>query len=328
MRRVNLPKVLNGVLMRKFVLIKAPVFEGLLAALHDEYDVQVILDDAERHEFIAKNSERIDAVLTNGTKGMTAEEMSGMPNLKLVSCFGAGYEGVDLDAAMKSGVALSHGPGANDVSVADHTMALLFAIVRRIVKSDANVHKGGWKSPEDNWPRLTGKNLGILGLGRIGMRIATRAQGFDMNIHYNNRNPRSDVDFTYHKTVNDLAAASDFLIVVCPGGPETRYLINTESLTALGPNGYLVNVGRGSVVNNDDLAAALNNGVIAAAGLDVFEGEPTAPKVLLDAQNLTITPHVAGRAPESQTTMVDLYKRNLANFFAGKPLETPVPGSV
>jgi lactate dehydrogenase-like 2-hydroxyacid dehydrogenase len=314
--------------MLKFILVKAPVFDGLLTALGDEYEIKVILDDHERAKFVAKSGKRVDSVLTNGTKGMTAEEMSTMPNLKLVSCFGAGYEGVDIAAAKQRGIALSHGPGVNDVCVADHAMALLFAIVRRIVQSDTKVHNGGWKSAEDTWPRLSEKTLGILGLGRIGLRIAARAQGFDMKIHYHNRSERSDVDYVYEKSAMDLAAVSDFLIVVAPGGPETYHLINAKSLKALGPEGYLVNVGRGSVVDNDDLVAALKDGTIAAAGLDVFEGEPSTPQILLDAPNLTITPHVAGRAPESQTIMVDLYKQNLANFFAGKLLETPVPGSV
>ena len=314
--------------MPKTLLIKAPVFEGLLAALSSEYDVHLILDDQDRAAYVTKHGDQIDAVLTNGTKGFSAEEISALPNLKIVSCFGAGYEGVDLDAARERRIAVSHGPGANDVCVADHAMALLFAIVRRIVKSDATIRNGAWKSPEDNWPLLSGKTMGILGLGRIGLRIATRAQGFDMKVHYHNRNPVSGVDYIYEDSPRELAAAADFLIVVAPGGPETHHMINAEILAALGPEGYLVNVGRGSVVHNGDLADALNNGIIAAAGLDVFDGEPTAPKILLDAPNITFSPHIAGRAPESQLVMVDLYKRNLANFFAGKPLVTPVPGSV
>jgi lactate dehydrogenase-like 2-hydroxyacid dehydrogenase len=312
--------------MSKLLLIKAPVFDGLIADLSSDYEVHNIVDDHERAAYVSDHGDQIDAVLTNGTKGFTAEEMATMPNLKLVSCFGAGYEGVDLEKAKERNIAVSHGPGANDVCVADHAMALLFAIVRRIVKSDTSVHNGGWKSPEDNFPRLTGKNLGILGLGRIGMHIAARTQGFDMKVHYHNRNERDDVDYIYEPSPKALAAASDFMIVVAPGGPETRNMINADILKALGPDGYLVNVGRGSIVHNGDLADALNNGVIAAAGLDVFEGEPTAPKILLDAPNITFTPHIAGRAPESQLVMVDLYKRNLANFFAGEPLVTPVPG--
>ncbi|MFT6583214.1 MAG: lactate dehydrogenase-like 2-hydroxyacid dehydrogenase [Alphaproteobacteria bacterium] len=312
--------------MTKTLLIKAPIFDGLLAELNDEYEVHHLLDDGERAAFVAENGARVDAVLTNGTKGFTAAEMDTMPNVGLVSCFGAGYEGVDLEVAKARGIAVSHGPGANDVSVADHAMALLFTIVRGIVKADANIRNGGWKHPDDNWPILTGKTLGIIGLGRIGRRIATRAAGFDMKIHYHNRSPRDDVDYVYEKTPIDLATVSDFVIIVAPGGKETHHMVNADFLTALGPQGYVLNLGRGPIVDNDALAAALANGVIAAAALDVFDGEPVVPEVLLNAPNLVITPHIGGRAPESRLIMSALYQRNLTNFFAGDPLETPVPG--
>lgn len=311
--------------MKKGLLVCIPVFEGGFDALRDNFGISEILDDGERTSFLKSNGAAIEAVLTSGTKGVTADEMALMPNLRLICCVGAGYENVDVALAKERGIAISHGPGTNDVCVADHTMALLFAIVRRIVAYDAQVKAGGWKTAGDSWPTLTGKTMGILGMGRIGLRIAARAGGFEMAVHYHNRNRRDDVDFVYQPSALDLAKASDFLISVAPGGKETYHMIDATVLEALGPNGYLVSVGRGTVVDNDALAAALRDGTIAAAGLDVFEGEPDAPQALLEAPNLTITPHVAGRAPESRAAIVSLFQRNLKNFFAGEPLATPIP---
>ncbi len=311
--------------MKTNLLVNVPVFPGGLDGLSDDFDISHILDDQQRTDFLKSDGAAIEAVLTNGTKGLTAEELALLPNLKLISCIGAGYDRVDISAAKQRGIAISHGPGTNDICVADHSVALLFSIVRRIPSYDTHVKNGGWKTAADSWPILTGKTLGILGLGRIGMRIAARVSGFDMAVHYHNRNKRDDVDFTYERSAVDLAAASDFLIVVCPGGKATHHLVNAAVLEALGPEGYLVSVGRGSVVDNDALVSALHNGTIAAAGLDVFDGEPEAPQALLEAPNITITPHIAGRAPEAQAQMIDLFQRNLKNFFSGATLATPIP---
>jgi lactate dehydrogenase-like 2-hydroxyacid dehydrogenase len=291
----------------------------------DDFDINQILDEQERAGFLKSNGAAIEAVLTNGTKGLTTEEMALLPNLKLISCIGAGYESVDIEAAKRRGIAISHGPGTNDICVADHSFALLFSIVRRIASYDADVKRGGWKTAADSWPVLTGKTLGILGMGRIGMRIAARASGFDMAVHYHNRNKRDDVDYIYERSALDLATASDFLIVVCPGGKETHHLVDATVLEALGPEGYLVSVGRGSVVDNEALVSALRDGTIAAAGLDVFDGEPNATRELLEAPNITFTPHIAGRAPEARALMIDLFQRNLKNFFSGAALATPIP---
>lgn len=311
--------------MKTGLLVNVPVFEGGLDGLSDEFDINHILDEQECAEFLKSNGTAIEAVLTNGTKGLTPEELALMPNLKLISCVGAGYEKVDVEAAKRRGIAVSHGPGTNDICVADHSFALLFSIVRRIPSYDAHVKRGGWKTPADSWPILTGKTLGILGLGRIGMRIASRASGFEMAVHYHNRNKRDDVDYIYEHSAIDLAAVSDFLIVVCPGGRETHHLVNAAVLEALGPNGYLVSVGRGSVVDNAALVTALQNGTIAAAGLDVFDGEPDAPQELLQAPNITFTPHIAGRSPDARSLMIDLFQRNLKNYFSGAALVTPIP---
>ena len=311
--------------MKTGLLVNVPVFPGGLEGLEDQFNVNHIMDKDERAAFLQANGNDIEAVLTNGTFGISTDEMALMPNLKHIACIGAGYDQIDIETVKRRSIAVSHGPGTNTVCVADHCMALLFAIVRRIPAYDSQVRAGGWKTAADSWPTLTGKTLGILGLGRIGLHIARRASGFDMNIHYHNRGRRDDVDYVYEPSAVDLARASDFLIVICPGGKATHHLVDATVLEALGPEGYLVSAGRGSVVDTDAVVAALHAGTIAAAGLDVFEGEPVAPQNLLEAPNATITPHIAGRAPEARQTMVDLFQQNLKNFFSGQPLVTPIP---
>ena len=314
--------------MKTGLLVNVPVFPGGLDGLTDQFEVNHILDKDKRAEFLQSNGGAIEAVLTNGTLGLSIEEMVQMPNLKHIACIGAGYDQIDIKTVQQRGIAVSHGPGTNDICVADHSLALLFAIVRRIPSYATQVRAGGWKTAADSWPTLTGKTLGILGLGRIGLRIASRVRGFEMKIHYHNRNPRDDVDYVYETSPVELARACDFIIVVCPGGSATYHIVNAEVLKALGPEGYLVSVGRGSVVDTDALGVALHDGTIAAAGLDVFEGEPTAPQNLFEAPNVTITPHIAGRSPEARQTMIELFQRNLKNFFSGQPLVTPIPEMV
>ena len=313
--------------MKKGLLVNIPIFDGGLDGLLNDFEIFQILDEQEWADFLKSNGDKIDAVLTNGTKGLTIDEIELLPNLKLISCIGAGYESVDIGTANRRGIGISHGPGTNGTSVADHAFALLLSIVRRIVSYDAMVKCGGWKSAKDSCPSLTGKTLGILGLGRIGMQIASRAEGFNMEVHYHNRNRRKDVVYTYEQSVFELATASDFLIVVCPGGKETYHLVDGRTLDALGPEGYLVSVGRGSVVDSRALVSALHAGKISAAGLDVFEDEPNPPAHLLEAPNITFTPHIAGRSPEARSLIINLFQRNLKNFCSGLPLVTPIPES-
>ena len=307
------------------LLIKVPVQDHEFEELSTLYTVHKCIDDDVRAAVIAQHGNAIDGVLTNGTVGVTPEELAAMTNVKVICCMGAGYESVDLAEAKRRGIMVTHGPGTNDTAVADHTLALLFAIVRDIPLFDAQMKGGGWKTIETTRPMISGKTLGIYAMGRIGMHVAKRASAFDMAVHYHNRNKRSDVDYTYENSLMDLARVSDFLVVIAPGGPETFHTVNADVLKALGPKGYLISVGRGSVVDTDALIAALNDGTIAGAGLDVYETEPDLPQALRDAKNVVLTPHIAGRAPETRTIMYNLFKDNLANALAGKRPVTPVP---
>ena len=274
------------------------------------------------------------AVVTNGSVGLTAAAMAAMPGLEIICVSGAGYDRVDLEPARARGIAVTNGPATNDVSVTDHAFALMLDIARGIAEGDRAIRRGDWEHAESpgSWegiraprPLVSGKRLGIVGLGNIGMRVARRAElGFDMTVAYHNRRPRPDVPYAYHADAIGLAEESDFLLLTCPGGPQTHHLVNAEVLHCLGKEGFLVNVSRGSVVDTAALTAALGEGTIAGAALDVVEGEPLVPADLLAAPNLVVTPHLAGRAPEAVRAFMKLVRANLDAHFAGRPLLTPV----
>jgi len=277
---------------------------------------------AMRAEAVATCGEEITAVLTRGPLGFYAEEMAALPHLKIICVLGAGYEHVDLPAAEARGITVTNGAGVNSPTVADHAMSLLLSIVRDIPQADASVRRGEWRKLTR--PSLAGKRLGILGLGAVGMAIARRAAGFDMAVSYHSRKPRNDVDFDYHSTALELARASDFLIVATPGGAGTRHLIDRQALDALGPQGFVINIARASVIDTAALVEALQKQTIAGAALDVFDDEPQVPDVLKALDNVILTPHVGGLSPEASEATVQMVADNLLAFFAGKPVLTPV----
>jgi lactate dehydrogenase-like 2-hydroxyacid dehydrogenase len=256
--------------------------------------------------------------------------MEMLPNLEIVCAVGAGYEAVDLVTARSRGIAVANCPGTNASAVADSAMMLLMASTRHLLQADRFVRAGGW---QEQWrvdtPTLSGKRLGILGLGTIGGQIAHRAaRGFDMEVGYHNRTAVTGSSYRYFASLIELATWADFLVVAAPGGAGTRHLVNAGVLAALGPKGYLVNIGRGTVVDTAALIDALQAKRIAGAGLDVVEGEPSVPPrlpELLQFENVVITPHCAGRAPEARDAATAVILANLNAHFAGKPLPHPVP---
>ncbi|MCQ6255004.1 2-hydroxyacid dehydrogenase [Pseudomonas sp. Q11] len=310
--------------MTATVLVLVETVNEYLPILEQQgYHLELAPTPAERKTAIYEHGERFSAVLTRGPLGLTAEEMAALPNLKIICVIGAGYEQVDLQAAHQRGIVVTNGAGVNASSVADHAMALLLALVRDIPHCDAALRRGEW--PRAARPSLAGKRLGVLGLGAVGMAIAKRAAlGFDMSVSYHNRRVRNDVPYTFCATPTELARVSDFLILATPGGLDTRQLINKQTLDALGPKGFLVNVARASVVATADLISALEHRRIAGAALDVFDDEPEVPQALKNLPNVVLTPHVAGLSPEATRAMVELVGQNLTAFFSGKPVLTPV----
>jgi lactate dehydrogenase-like 2-hydroxyacid dehydrogenase len=284
---------------------------------------------ANRLDAVREAGDTVRAVLTNGRGGLSGDEMALLPKLEIVCTVGAGYEAVDLDTARSRGIAVANCPDTNASAVADSAMMLLMATTRHLLQADRFVRAGGW---QDQWrvdtSTLSGKRLGVLGLGTIGSRIAHRAaRGFDMEVGYHNRKAVTGSSYRYFASLIELATWADFLVCAAPGGAATRHLVNADVLTALGPKGHLVNIGRGTVVDTAALIDALRSKRIAGAGLDVLEGEPGALPFLtelLQFDNVVVTPHCAGRAPEARTAATALILANLNAYFAGKPLASPV----
>ncbi|KFL54219.1 2-hydroxyacid dehydrogenase [Burkholderia pyrrocinia] len=287
------------------------------------FDVRYAPTAEERERAIAEQGGTIRAVLTNGSTGLAAADIDRLPQLTFVSALGAGYEHIDVAHAKARGITVVTGAGTNDDCVADHAFALLLAAVRGVVRLDAKTRAGVWREGLPMPPNVSGKKLGIVGLGKIGEKCARRAAGFDIEIGYHNRSVK-DVPYRYFDRLDALAQWADFLIVATPGGAGTRHMIDRAVLDALGPGGFVVNVSRGSVVDTAALADALREGRIAGAGLDVYEGEPEPPRALTDLDSVVLTPHMGGWSPEALDRSVQQFLDNAARHFAGQPVLTPV----
>ncbi|MBT2300284.1 2-hydroxyacid dehydrogenase [Variovorax paradoxus] len=309
---------------RPEVLVVAPLMPFLMDALQREYTVHDRTHVSDPEAFSAA-APRIRAVVANGEAKVPRELMARLPALEVISVFGVGYDGVDVAAAHERGVPVTNTPQVLNDDVADLAIGLLLSIARRIPQADRFVRDGEWpKGPFPLNRKVTGARLGVVGMGRIGQAIAHRARAFDMQIAYTARSPRAEVDYAYHPDAVSLAAAVDFLVVITPGGAATRGLIDARVLEALGPKGYLINVARGSVVDEAALIAALSNGVIAGAALDVYVNEPNVPAELRAMSNVVLTPHMASGTKQTREAMAQLTFDNLRAHFAGAPLLTPV----
>lgn len=288
------------------------------------FEVIYAPDAAQSAQAIAQHGSGIQIVLTIGAIGLSAGQIDAMPALSVIGSLGAGYENIDIAHAKARGIAVFNGVGTNDQCVADHAFGLLLATMRGIVRLDALTRQGVWRTAVGLPPNVSGKRLGILGLGTIGLQIARRASGFDMPVGYHNRQPKPGVPHAYFDSVMALATWADVLVVATPGGAATRHMVNAQVLQALGPLGYVVNIARGSVIDTAALAAALRSGQLAGAGLDVYEGEPLPPAALIDSDKVVLTPHVAGWSPEAVQASVDTFIDNASRHFAGQPLLTPI----
>ncbi|GGE25166.1 glycerate dehydrogenase [Aureimonas endophytica] len=257
-------------------------------------------------------------------------DMAALPNLEIIAHFGVGYDGVDAWAAARRGIMVTNTPDVLTEEVADTTLGLLINTVRELPQAEAYLRAGRWtERPYRLTPNtLRGRHVGIMGLGRIGLAIARRLEAFGLTIAYHNRSPRGDVAYAYHPDLIGLATAVDTLIVAAPGGAATNGAVNAEVLKALGPDGVLINIGRGSVVDEPALVAALQDGTIAGAGLDVFAREPHVPDALLALPNAVLLPHVASASRATRRAMGRLVLANLDSWFAGRPVPNPVPETI
>lgn len=310
--------------MKKQILQNGRLLPALEAMLAEEFDVHGLWNEAKPQEFLARYGARFTGLVTSAPIGASAELIAALPNLEVISSFGVGFDKLDLGAAKEKGVRVSYTPDVLNDCVADLAFGLLIDVARGISAADRFVRKGDWtKGRFPVTTRVSGKRLGVVGLGRIGQAIAKRAAGFDMEIAYTNRGP-AQVPYRYEPSLAALAEWADFLVVSVSGGNGTKGLISREVLQALGPTGFLVNVSRGTVVDERALVEALVGRMIAGAGLDVFENEPHVPAALLDLDNVVVLPHVASGTEETRRAMGDLVLANLRSYFRTKELVTPL----
>ncbi|ALB61061.1 D-3-phosphoglycerate dehydrogenase [Cronobacter condimenti 1330] len=310
--------------MKQTVLKHAYLPDALTDALRERYTLCEYASMTNR-EFATIAGE-VTVLVTNGEAVVTREFIATLPALRLIAVFGVGYDGVDVAAARDRGIAVTHTPGVLTDDVADLAIGLMLATSRRIVSAQRFIEQGGWVHGSFPWTRkVSGARLGIFGMGRIGQAIARRAQAFDMTIRYTSRHAQPALPYPFVPDLRELAQESDFLMLCAPGGDATRGVVNAAVLAALGPQGMLINVGRGSVVDETALMAALDSGTIAGAGLDVFTDEPNVPAALQQRDNVVITPHMASATWETRREMSRLVLENVNAWSAGAPLVTPVP---
>lgn len=302
---------------------KLPPF--LLAPLSEHVELLDRLHETDPAAF-AQMAPRIRAIVGGGESKVPRSLLDQLPQLGVVSIMGVGYDGVDVAAAWERRIPVTHTPGVLNDDVADLAIALMLSVARKLPQADQYVRQGKWlQGPMPLARKMSGARVGIVGLGRIGSAIAQRAAAFNMNIAYCTRTQRPDSPYRWEPDVAKLAGQVDFLVVITPGGAGTRHLINAKVLAALGPKGYLINVARGTVVDQAALIAALRDGTIAGAGLDVFDGEPKVPGELIAMDKVVLTPHMASATHETRQAMADLAVANVVAHLAGQPLHTPVP---
>lgn len=309
--------------MKPDILITHPLFEGTLRALRDEFSSYSLFDAPDRNDLLAKVRGRIRGIASFGP---VSHELIGMlPKLEIISNFGVGIDGIDLAAAAARGIVVTNAPGVLNDCVADAALGLTLCLLRKLPSAEAYLRSGCWSTRGAFvlGSALAGKTMGILGLGRIGEAIAQRALACKMKIRYHNRN-RKDVPYPYDPDPVALARNSDVLMVVTPGGEQTRALVGAAVLDALGPSGFLVNISRGTVVDERLLLRYLQEKRIAGAGVDVFENEPNVPPAFFALENAVLLPHVASATVETRTAMGNLQIENLRRHFSGQPVLTPV----
>lgn len=317
--------------MSKFPLLSlAPLGPpDIQEQLDSEFEVHLVGRDGTLDELIGRVGGQVTALVTTGGRGAEAELIEALPKLRVIACYGVGVDAVDLATAARQGVAVTNTPDVLTDDVADLAVFLLGTLHRLLVRGDHWVRAGDWSRSGDLplGRSLRGRRAGILGLGRIGEATARRLEAFGMEILYYKRSPLSDSNWTYLDSPLALAQQCDDLIVCCSGGAATRHLVDAKVLEALGPDGTLVNIARGSVVDEQALVAALQSGRTGGAALDVFENEPEVPEALIARDNVVLAPHIGSATWETRRAMGTLVLDNLRAHRDGGALLTPVvPG--
>jgi len=308
------------------VLMMGPLMQPAAQSLDQNFKVHRYWEAADKASLVADVAPRIRGIAGGGHARIDKAFIDSLPNLEIIANFGVGYDTVDAVYAGTRNILVSNTPDVLNEEVADLALGLLLATVRQLPQADLYLREGKWlQRPFPLTATLRNRTVGILGLGRIGKAIAKRCEAFGLKIAYHGRSRQSDVAYPYHDTLAGLAEAVDVLVVIAPGGADTRNIVNADVLKALGPEGILINVARGSVVDEDALIEALKTGTILSAGLDVFAFEPKVPAELVAMDHVVLLPHVGSASVHTRNAMAQLVVDNLISWFSGKGPLTPVP---
>jgi lactate dehydrogenase-like 2-hydroxyacid dehydrogenase len=307
------------------ILVTVPIYAPALAALEREFTVHKLWAAREPEALVKEVAGRVRGAVAVGSTGMAAGLIEALPKLEIIACFGTPRGTVDLALAKSRGIVVANTPDSITEDVADLAMGLIVAVMRRIAEADRFVRAGRWESElHPPGTGLGGKTCGIVGLGAIGKAIARRAEAFRMSVRYHGPRAKPEASYPYEPDLESLARASDCLVVACPATPQTRHLVNARILEALGPRGFLVNIARGSIVDEEALVAALREGRIAGAGLDVFRDEPRVPEALRRLDNVVLTPHMGSTTREVREARTAKLLANLRAHFSGQPVPYPL----
>ena len=299
------------------ILLKNQLRPQLDAALAARYDLHGLHKESSPEAFLQRHGAEFVGLATSARFGANRGLIEALPNLKVISCLGVGVDNIDVAYARERGIQVGYTPDILSDCVADTAFGLLIDAARGFSRADRFVRRGDWL--KGRFPFATSvarKKLGILGMGRIGSIVAKRATGFDMEVRYHNRRQVHDSKLAYEPTLLGLASWADFLVIAASGNPDTKRIVTSDVLAALGSNGFLINVARGSIVDEAALIEALRSGRIAGAGLDVFDNEPNVAAGLLDLENVVLLPHIAANTHETQGAMAELVIENLESFFS------------
>ena len=309
------------------VLMLSPITPLITAGVEAAFKVHRLWEAQDRAAALAKLAPDVRAIVAGGGhQPIDAGFLGQFPKLEIVSSHGVGYDHVDAKWAGEHGIAVTHTPDVLNEEVADTAIGLLLCTIRQLPQADRYLRAGKWlEKPFPLTHTLRGRTMGILGLGRIGKAIARRGEAFGLKIAYHGRSKQAGVAYPFYASLLDMAKAVDILMIIAPGGAATNKIVNAEVLAALGPQGVLVNVARGSVVDEDALIAALQARTILSAGLDVFADEPKVPQALVDMEHVVLLPHVGSASQHTRNAMGQLVVDNLLNWAAGKGPLTPVP---
>jgi lactate dehydrogenase-like 2-hydroxyacid dehydrogenase len=301
------------------------MYPACQARLEAEFTAHKLWEAADQDAFLRGVADRVRGVAVYALHGCQAALIEALPKVEIIACMGIGVDRIDLACARKRGIRVTNTPDVVTPDTADTAVALMLAVERRIPQGDRFVRGGEWVNGDFAFGRSLGKRrLGIVGLGRIGGAIATRAQAFEMEIAYHGPREKTGAPYRYVADLVELAEWAEILVAACPGGEATRNLIDGKVIAALGPEGSLINISRGSVIDEPALIAALQSGTLGAAGLDVFASEPRVPEALRAMDNVVLSPHIGTQTHDARRAMGDLTVENLHAHFAGRELLSPV----